>query len=107
MSPSNTPLAAIPELRLCSRDLAAIPGRLPGASPNEGRPPSALPPRRTLTTLVSLGGATLCEALTSPGETAILRIGALEMPDCLDDSVFPLCLLVQIIRRKVEQGFAD
>ena len=57
---------------------------------------------RLVLTLVSLGEATLCEALTSPSETAILRIGAVETPDCLDVSVFPLRLVVRIFRRKVD-----
>ncbi|MDA1275121.1 MAG: hypothetical protein O2960_13900 [Verrucomicrobia bacterium] len=53
-------------------------------------------------TLVSLGGATLREALTSPCWMGILQIGAVETPDCLDVSAFPVRLVVRIFRRKVD-----
>ena len=58
-------------------------------------------------TLASLGGATLRGALISPCGTAVLQIGAVETLDCLDVSVFPLCLLVRGLRRNVEQGFTE
>ncbi|MDA1273601.1 MAG: hypothetical protein O2960_06060 [Verrucomicrobia bacterium] len=57
--------------------------------------------------LVSLGGATLREALNSPCGTGVLRIGAVETPDCLDVLVFQLCLLVRVIRRKDTHGSTE
>ncbi|MDA1276744.1 MAG: hypothetical protein O2960_22225, partial [Verrucomicrobia bacterium] len=55
-----------------------------GASLNEDKPTLLTSAGEDAPTLVSLGGATLREALTSPCGTGVLQIGAVETPDCLD-----------------------
>ena len=82
-------------------------GFVAGASPNEDGPTLRSSAGDDAPTLASLGGATLREALTSPGWTGVLQIGAVETPDCLNVSVFPSCLLGRVLRRKVEQGSTE
>jgi len=70
-----------------------------GAFPNEDKPTLRSSTGADAPTLASLGGATLCGALTSPCGTGVLQFGAEETPDCLDISVLPLCLFVRFSPR--------